>query len=486
IFVGTLDDFKAMEHSVDRVGTRIFHPSYVKAKELETLITPLLTKEIGLVSVTSEAKTGIPSDMSDAGGDAYAGTEALVIRDYEAVLAEVDQLVAEVDVRPMQVHIEAMILSVQLDDKDNFGVNFELLRKNDNLRFGWGTVPQSFAKFTFDGGLKFGFLDENLGAFLDAVEKVGDTNVIATPRLMVLNKHAAEIHIGKSLGYVSTTQQTTTAATQTVEMLELGTQLRIRPFISPDGLIRMEIHPEISDGNVKVDQGFTLPEKETTQVTTNIMVRDGCTVVIGGLLQDEQKISRTQIPWLGNLPWVGFAFRNKNENVVRRELIILITPHIVREPGAYREGAEQRGEFERRHAVYAEHLSPISKQSLARRYIRKARNAWAAGDRGEALRLAEMAVQFDPRNREAIALRSDIWLGKPCTDQVLPESPELPIAEGPIGDAPVSEAMDGETIAPWVIEGLGQENPTPPAAAGPSDPSPRTPAPSTSVPGAAR
>ena len=95
------------------------------------------------------------------------------------------------------------------------------------------------------------------------------------------------------------------------------------------------------------------------------MVRDGCTVVIGGLLQDEQKISRTQIPLLGNLPWVGVAFRNKNENIVRRELIVLITPHIVREPGACREGAEQRCEFERRHAVYAEHLSP-DLQAVAR------------------------------------------------------------------------------------------------------------------------
>ena len=118
----------------------------------------------------------------------------------------------------------------------------------------------------------------------------------------------------------------------------------------------MEVHPELSDGDVKVEQGFTLPNKEVTQVTTNIMVRDGCTVVIGGLMQDEQKISRTQIPLLGNLPWVGVAFRNKNENIERRELIVLITPHIVYEPGACREGAEQRCEFQRRQAVYAEKL----------------------------------------------------------------------------------------------------------------------------------
>ena len=103
---------------------------------------------------------------------------------------------------------------------------------------------------------------------------------------MVLNKHRAEILIGEELGYVSTTI-TETSSSQSVEFLELGAQLRLRPFISTDGLIRMEVHPELSDGSVEAKSGFTLPNKEVTQVTTNIMVRDGCTVVIGGLMREQ-------------------------------------------------------------------------------------------------------------------------------------------------------------------------------------------------------
>ncbi len=98
------------------------------AAELKALVTPLLTEKIGVVSVSSPAEAGIPTNDSGAGGDKFSGAEVLVARDYEAVLSQIDQMVAEVDVRPLQVMIEAMILSVELADEDKFGVNFQLLR----------------------------------------------------------------------------------------------------------------------------------------------------------------------------------------------------------------------------------------------------------------------------------------------------------------------------------------------------------------------
>ena len=97
----------------------------------------------------------------------------MLVRDYEAVLAQVDQVVAEVDVRPMQVAIEAMILSVKLDDMDKFGVNFELFRENDQRQARLGEPPSSTLRpghRSTTAALKFGFLDDSLGAFLDALE----------------------------------------------------------------------------------------------------------------------------------------------------------------------------------------------------------------------------------------------------------------------------------------------------------------------------
>ncbi|MFZ5828705.1 MAG: secretin N-terminal domain-containing protein [Planctomycetota bacterium] len=449
-FVGTPDEFTALEQSLDRIGTRVYRPNYVTASELQKLIQPILTERIGICSVTNPAEIGIGSDPDQAGGDTFAGSEAVLVRDYEAVLAMVDQIVAEIDIRPLQVHIKAMILSVKLKDTDRYGVDFELLRNKNHVRFGWGAPEQTLANFKFEeGALKFGFLDSSLGAFLDALETIGDTNVIANPRLMVLNKHRAEIQIGEQKGYVSTTV-TETASTQSVQFLDIGALLRLRPFISTDGMIRMEIHPELSDGSVKTDSGFTLPEKEVTQVTTNIMIRDGCTVVIGGLMRENLVTTAQQVPVLGNLPYLGFVFRSSTQTTERREVLVLITPHIVYEPETCIEGEQAACEFYRRQSLYADKMCPLNKRSIGRRYFRLAQSAWAVGDRNRALRFAEMAVQFDPLNRAAIDLRSDIWLGR--TDG--------PHCLQTLVEQPAEALVDGPEVADWVLDELS----APPAA----------------------
>ena len=302
-----------------------------------------------------------------------------------------------------------------MNDEDKFGVNFQLLRQNPNISFGLGSPPavaERTRHFPLNGGLKFGFLDSNLGAFIEALEQVGDTNVIANPRLMVLNKQRAEIQIGEKKGYINQTV-TETSSSQSVEFLDIGAQLRLRPFISSDGLIRMEVHPELSDGDVKVENNFTLPNKTITQVTTNIMVRDGCTVIIGGLIKEELTTTTTQIPVLGNLPVVGFAFRQSDEKTERHEVLVLITPRIVYEPGTCQEGEKGACEFLRRQGTYAEKMSPFGKRSIARRYYRLAEKAYADGDCRKALWFVEMSVQFNPLDRAALELRSDIWQGKP-------------------------------------------------------------------------
>jgi type IV pilus assembly protein PilQ len=459
IFVGTPEDFNTMEQGLDRIGTRVYRTNYVTAAELKGLVTPLLTEKIGIVSVSSPAEAGIATNDSTAGGDKFSGSEVLVVRDYEAVLTQVDQLVAEVDVRPMQVAIEAMILSVQLNDEDKFGVNFQFLRANPDVAFGLGSPPTSLANFTLDGGLKFGFLDGNLGAFISALEQVGDTSVIANPRLLVLNKQRAEIQIGEKQGYVNQTV-TETSSTSSIEFLDTGTQLRLRPFISSDGLIRMEVHPELSDGSVKLVGGFTLPNKNLTETTTNIMVRDGCTVVIGGLIHEQLANTTTQVPVLGNLPLVGFLFRQTDETVERREVIVLITPRIVYEPGTCQEGQKSACEFMRRQSTYADKMSPFGKRSIARRYYRLAETAYAAGECTKALWFAEMSVQFDPLNRAALDLRTNIWLGKPY-------QPAGSVAQA---DVALANPLESQSMPDWLINDLESAPPGQPSPLHPLDP----------------
>jgi type IV pilus assembly protein PilQ len=408
IYVGQPADLAQMDQLRDTIGTRVYRPNYVTAAELNKLITPLLTETVGKATVSSPAEVGIANDSARAGGDNFGGAEVVIVRDYLSVLAQIDQIVADVDRRPKQVAIEAMILSVKLDNTNEFGVDLSLLRNAASASLVSGTPAAALANMDFtEGGFKFGFLDGSVGSFIKALETVGETSVVAAPRLMCLNKQRAEILIGAQLGYISTTV-TETASTQSVEFLEVGAQLRLRPFISEDGVIRMEVHPELSTGVVKVEDGLTLPDKEVTQVTTNIMCADGRTVIIGGLIREDLSTNINQLPYLGSLPYVGWAFRTKTDKVERRELIVLITPRIVGEPMMGDEGDAAAHAYVTRHETVVDKMTPIGRRHWSTHYLRLAQAAWAAGDGQAALKNVNLAIHFEPTRAEANALRKEI------------------------------------------------------------------------------
>jgi type IV pilus assembly protein PilQ len=344
-----------------------------------------------------------------------------------------------------------MILSVKLNDTNRFGVDFELLRDKPQVLLASGSPLNDLSSVELNGGLKFGYLDGSVSAFLDALESIGEADIIATPRLMCVNRQRAEILIGSQLGYVSTTQ-TETASTQNVEFLEVGTQLRLRPFIATDGQVRLEVHPELSTGQVRVEQNFTLPDKEVTQVTTNVMVRDGSTVIIGGLIRDELTNTITQTPFLGSLPWVGVAFRRTIEENERREILVLITPHIVYEPEVSFRGDKAAREFHHRHMQYADKLNPLGKRYLGRKFFHAAQQAWHAGNQPRALRLSNLSIHFDPSRRAALDLRSDIVDGRRRGDHTDVHPPRI---------GPGLHPLDSEVLAPWLLDGL--QNPSPEA-----------------------
>lgn len=467
VYVGTTEDFQLMRQSADRIGVRVYRPNYVAAKDLSSLLTPLLSAApVGKISLTTPAEVGIATNQNATGGNSLSETEALVVQDYESVLKEIDQVVQEIDKRPLQVCIESMILSVQLNDENQMGIDFQMLKNQQNLRFGLGnprTAPldgshnvdqngSMIGAFSFaGGGMNLAYMDGSLGAFFDFLETIGDTNVIATPKVLCLNKQRAEIQIGQQLGYVTTTL-TSTSTAQTINFLDTGAQLRLRPFISDDGMIRLEVHPELSTGTVEQKGNYTLPNKQVTQVTTNIMLRDGATVVIGGLMREDLQTTITQIPYMGSLPVIGPLFRHKDEKMSRVEILILLTPRLVQEPDAEIEGQRGADEFIIRQNIVRDHTNPIARRYLGRKALRKAQAALAEGDRATAMRMASKAVFFDPENQQAINFREDL------------HSSGGPTAPAPPPAASPGPALDGDEIAPWVLEELG-ESPLPPAPA---------------------
>jgi type IV pilus assembly protein PilQ len=408
IYVGTPEDFLQIDQSGDQIQTRVYRPNYVKAADLNAMIAPLLTTGIGKVTVSLPSLMDLPASQTQAGGDSLAGVDVVIVKDYERVLQQIDQLVQEVDCRPRQVLIDAMIISVKLNDENRYGINWQLLKDKAHVRMGLGTPPADASGVSFaSGGLNFGYVDSTITNLVVALETIGETNVVASPRLLCLNKQRAEIQIGSSLGYVSTTV-TETSSTQAIQFLDVGTLLRMRPHISGDGTIRMEIHPELSTGSVQVQSGLTLPNKEVTQVTTNIMCQNGSTVILGGLIREDLQNDTNQLPLLGSMPLLGALFRHKDEKTTKQEILVLITPRLMDEPILSQEGAKLGNEFLRRQSVVFDKMSPIGRRHFGLQYFRKAKAAWNAGDPTVALKYANLAIEHDPLNREAIALRDEI------------------------------------------------------------------------------
>lgn len=363
IYISTVAELR--EDEENDLPVRVYHLNYVKSTDMEMLIKKVLSSK-GTITSSPDSEVGLASDVASAGGgggasgggggggastavkaggNSLAGGEVLVVQDYENVLKKVDSIVAQIDVQPIQVLIEAVIVQVKLDKSMELGVNFAMLDQAGNalgvigngaaISGATGFAPASvlaaggklaggFSANT--SGIKFGWVGGDTSTFLRALEKVAETKVLACPRLQVLNKQRAEIHIGDQLGYKTSTQ-TQTSTVETVNYMNVGTQLRLRPFVSSDGMVRLEIHPERSIGALDAEG---IPQTNTSQVTTNIMVPDGTTIVIGGLIDSEVDRARAGVPFLSRLPWLGFLFGESTNDVKKRELVIILTPHILR------------------------------------------------------------------------------------------------------------------------------------------------------------
>lgn len=426
IYVYTQDELREMDEANRRPETRVFRLYHTSPVMAAKMVEPALT-ETALVSFSDDPIGGVGSSPDDGGGYAFSSGDILVVRDYAEHLDEVERILDEVDARPEQVLIEATILSTTLTEDNQLGVDFNLIGGVDfsAVNFLNGGQPSSGtvaspaplnggeiygggtgSNFTSPvaGGLKLGFVSGDVSVFLSALEGVTDTTVLANPKVLALNKQKGEVLVGREDGYLTTTL-TETSATQQVEFLKTGTSLVFRPFISRDGYVRLEIHPEDSAGGVD-DRG--LPSKVTTQVTSNVMVKDGHTIVIGGLFRESSSIGRSQIPILGNLPLVGALFRRQADATTREEIIILLTPHVVKDMDRYADLSEQElRRAEKLRVGTRQGMMPWGRERMAQSHYEKAISELAkdSPNRDRARLHLNAALHLNPTFIEAIELK---------------------------------------------------------------------------------
>jgi type II secretory pathway component GspD/PulD (secretin) len=402
IRVYSAEEYTKLAKNIENMTSRVFELYYVNAAEVKALIMPVMS-EFGKIASTSPAALDTEAGQS---GDKLSMRDTIVVYDFPERLDQIERTIKEVDVRPQQILIEVTVLKAELSETTEFGINWE--------KIGGITATSTPVSMSMNlasnvtTGLSMKLTNDEIVASIKALEGITDTTVLANPKIMALNKQAGYINIGEERGYTASTTQGQTTTTS-VDFLISGTILKFRPFICDNGYVRMEINPELSTGSIQTDACSTLPIKSITQVKTNIMVKDGRTIIIGGLFKEDLTNSDSQVPVLGDIPIVGALFKKTKDTNIRTELVILITPHIINEPEDLASASERKqDDISRIVEGSRKRMNPIARARIYENSYAKAIEYYADKEYDKALAELNWIIGFRPNALEAVQLKEKI------------------------------------------------------------------------------
>lgn len=327
--------------------TKTFPLNYAKAEDVKTQLDAIRGAEGRRGIITVDARTN-----------------TLIITDTPEGLDSAAKLIAEIDRKPWQVLIEAKLVEVSLSDKIDLGIDWafaQTLRKDStittigrtrvepldtqgvgvggtNIRTPVGPVGGgtgvTFPASPVGGqlaGISFGIITDSarFAAMLSALATKGKTKLLSNPRVTTLNNQEAKILVGQRVPYVQQTTQLGTGAggvTSEIQFLEVGIKLTVTPTINADRQITLKVYPQVS---LLVRMDPAGPVVGTREAETTVMVKDNETLVIGGLIREEDIKNVTQVPLLGDIPILGAFFKRNLKTKERTELLVFITPKII-------------------------------------------------------------------------------------------------------------------------------------------------------------
>ena len=261
----------------------------------------------------------------------------ILISAYPERMEQAVKLVKALDKQTRAVLVETRILQLTLNPKYDFGINWEKAFsqrwwKGANLNNSFPIDPTvtNFGQYTV------GVMPENnFDVTIKAMKEIQNTKVLATPRVMILDREEAKINIGDRLPYVVTTSTGTgnnVSVSEDIRFIDVGIILVVTPVISDNGYVTMKIRPEISS---KTDDLITptknaIPIVNTTYIESTVIVQDGISVILGGLIRDDQGQKQQGTPYLMDIPVLGNLFKSHNDSIKKTEIVIIITPHVVK------------------------------------------------------------------------------------------------------------------------------------------------------------
>ena len=311
----------------------------------------------------------VSSSTPNVGGfiQAEPATNSLIITANEPLYRNLRQVIEELDRRRTQVYIEALIVEVSTETAAELGIQWNFLLGSGNQNVGFGgtnfNVPGQGPGANIIGlgrdtsiianpgtpatgvpippapGLNLGMISRFNGvyamsALIRALETATGTNILSTPNLITLDNEEARIIVGRNIpiltgSYAQTGTTSTVTPFQTIVRQDVGVTLRVRPQISANGIVRMQIFQEVSSVVPIYDPSGPVINKRN--IESNVLVDDGQMIVLGGLITDEYGDSTSGIPFLSSIPIIGNLFRYDNKKRIKSNLLVFIRPYVLRD-----------------------------------------------------------------------------------------------------------------------------------------------------------
>ncbi|WOB27206.1 MULTISPECIES: type II secretion system secretin GspD [Xanthomonas] len=305
------------------------------------------------------------------GVSAVAETNTLLVRSTPQSWASIRDVIEKLDVMPMQVHIEAQVAEVNLTGQLQYGVNWYFENAvttpfNANGNGGGPALPSAAGRNIWgdiagsitNNGVGWTFLGKNAAAVISALDQVTNIRLLQTPSVFVRNNAEATLNVGSRIPINSTSINTglgSDSSFSSVQYIDTGVILKVRPRVTKDGMVFLDIVQEISTPGARpaactaattttVNSAACNVDINTRRVKTEAAVQSGDTMMLAGLIDDSTSDGSSGVPFLSKLPVIGALFGQKTRDTTRREVIVLITPSIVRNPQEARNLTDEYGQ----------------------------------------------------------------------------------------------------------------------------------------------
>lgn len=270
-------------------------------------------------------------------------TNALLVTTASKYEKQVRLIIEDLDRAVPQVLIKVLIAEVTHDDGTDVGAEFSILNLRANGQGSKGGVNFGLSKIA--GGLVAQVIENNFTATIRALETVGKLDVLSRPYILASDNQLARITVGQEVPFVDTSRVTDTGQTiNTLNYKDVGILLDVIPHINSDGLVILDVAPEISaltGETVAVSDTAAQPIIAKRSAQTRVGIRDGQTIVIGGLMEDRKTQTIDKVPILGDIPLLGEVFKHRQDKKTKTELLIFLTPHVAQSPESLESSSQE-------------------------------------------------------------------------------------------------------------------------------------------------